>query len=203
MKDKIKTEIDKVRKEFLLLVKKQGRQKIIAYLYIIFSLLAVTVFGAFAIQPTLATISELHKKKDDGEFLLQQLKTKNRSLQNLSSQYQQMEPELEKVYSAIPTTPQIPELIRKVEILANRNNLVLQNLNTGPIELYPTTRTTIQLFSYTVNISAVGTESSINAFIQELINIDRIISIERLSSGTAEEELFSATIIGRAYFIKE
>lgn len=203
MKDKLKFEILKIKKEFGLLIKKQGKDRIITYLYIIFSLAAVTVFGVFAIQPTLSTISELHKEKDDGEFTLQQLKVKNQSLQKLGAQLQQIESDVELVYEAIPTSPQIPELVRKVEILTNQNNLAIEGLTTGAIELYPTTRAGTQLFSFTINISAVGTESSINAFIQELINIDRMISIERLSTGTAEQGLFSANITGRAYFIKE
>jgi len=203
MKEKLKIELIKIKKEFYSLIKNQGKQKIITYLYIIFSLAAVTFFGLFAIQPTLATISELHKEKDDGEFTLQQLKTKNQSLQRLSSEFQQIEPDINKVYEAIPTSPKIPELIRKIETLANKNNLAIKSLTTGAIELYPTTRAGVQLFSFTVNISAVGIESSINIFTQELVNIDRIISIERLSSGTAEDRLFSTTIIGRAYFIKE
>lgn len=203
MKERIIIELIKIKKEFNSLIKKQGKQKIIAYLYVIFSLAAVTFFGLFAIQPTLSTISELHKEKEDGEFTLQQLKTKNQSLQRLSSEYQQIETDIEKLYEAIPTSPKIPELVRKIEILTNTNNLAIQSLTTGAIELYPTTRAGAQLFSYTINISAIGTEGSINSFIQELINIDRIISIERLSSGTAEQGLFSTTITGRAYFIKE
>ena len=203
MKERLKIELLKIKKEFYSLVKKQGKQKIITYLYVIFSLAAVTFFGLFAIQPTLATISELHREKDDAEFTPQQLKTKNQSLQRLSGEYQQIEPDIDKLYEAIPTSPKVPELVRKIEILSNTNNLAIKSLTTGAIELYPTKRAGTQLFSYTVNISAIGSESSINTFIQELINIDRIVSIERLSSGTAENNLFSATITGRAYFIKE
>ena|SRR3989344_6772369 len=203
MKERLKIELLKIKKEFYSLVKKQGKQKIITYLYVIFSLAAVTFFGLFAIQPTLATISELHREKDDAEFTLQQLKTKNQSLQRLSGEYQQIEPDIDKLYEAIPTSPKVPELVRKIEILSNTNNLAIKSLTTGAIELYPTKRARAQLFSYTVNLSAIGSESSINTFIQELINIDRIVSIERLSSGTAENNLFSATITGRAYFIKE
>ncbi len=126
MKERLKIELLKIKKEFYSLVKKQGKQKIITYLYVIFSLAAVTFFGLFAIQPTLATISELHREKDDAEFTLQQLKTKNQSLQRLSGEYQQIEPDIDKLYEAIPTSPKVPELVRKIEILSN-----------GGIEGYP------------------------------------------------------------------
>lgn len=108
MKERLKIELLKIKKEFYSLVKKQGKQKIITYLYVIFSLAAVTFFGLFAIQPTLATISELHREKDDAEFTLQQLKTKNQSLQRLSGEYQQIEPDIDKLYEAIPTSPKVP-----------------------------------------------------------------------------------------------
>lgn len=203
MREKLTFELLKIKKEFALLIKKQGKDRIVLYLYIIFSLAAVTIFGLFAIQPTLATISELHKEKDDGEFTLQQLRTKNQTLQRLSAELQQIESDTDLVYEAIPTAPEIPELIRKIEILSNTNNLALQSLSTGAIELYPTTRAGTQLFSFTFTVSVEGAENSINTFIQELINLDRIVSIERLNTGTAERGLFSANITGRAYFIKE
>ncbi len=203
MKERLKIEIIKIKKEFHSLVKKQGKERIIASLYIAFSLAAITIFGFFAIGPTLSTISELHKEKEDGEFTLEQLKIKNQALQRLSSEYQMIQADIDKVYAAIPTSPKIPELVRKIEIMSNRNNLAIQDLRTGSIELYPTTRTGTQIFSYTLTVSVVGSELSINAFTQELINIDRIISIERLSTGTAERDLSSTTLTGRAYFIKE
>jgi len=203
MKERLSIELVKIKKEFENLIKKQGKQKIITYLYIIFSLMAITVFGLFAIAPTASTISELHKEKDDGEFTLEQLGIKNQALQKLSSEYGNVEPVLDKIYAAIPSSPKIPEVIRKIEILANRNSLAVQNLSTGAIELYPTSRPGTQIFSYTINVSALGTETSINTFIQELINTDRIISVERLNSGISENNLFSTTITGRAYFIKE
>lgn len=203
MKDRFKIEISKIKKEFYSLLRKQGKQKIITYLYIIFSLIAITVFGFFAIRPTLATISELHKEKEDAEFTLEKLEKKNQALQSLSSEYSQIENDLIIVNDAIPASPKIPELTRKIEVLANRNNLVIQTLNTGPIELFPATRVGSSLFSYTITVTAVGVESSINSFIQEVINFDRIISIERITSGSAERDLFSATITGRAFFIKE
>ncbi len=203
MKERLKIELNKVKKEFYALLRKQGKQKIITYLYLIFSLMAITVFGLFAIRPTLGTISELHKEKEDAEFTLEQLEKKNQSLQALSSEYQQIEDELTIVNNAIPASPRIPELTRKIEVLANRNNLIIENLTTGPIELFPATRVGSPLFSYTITVTAVGEEFSINSFIQEIINIDRIMSIERITSGSAERNLFSATVTGRAFFIKE
>jgi len=201
--EKIKGQIKNIKKEFADLIRKQGKQKVITYLYVIFSLFAVTIFGVFAINPTFSTISELHKEKEDAQLTLEKLETKNQSLQRLNGEYQQIEGRLDSVYAAIPASAKIPELTRKIEVLANRNNLAIESLNTGAIEIFPANRSTSPLFSYTITVSVLGVEADINSFLQDVINFDRILSIERVTSGKAERDLFSATITGRAFFIKE
>lgn len=202
MKEKLTFELKKIKKEFVHLLEKQGKQKVILYLYIIFSLIAISIFGAFAIGPTLATISELRKEKEDAELTLDQLITKNQSLQKLGAQYETISGQIDSVYAAIPTSPKIPELTRKIEVIANKNSLTIDNLNTGSIEIFPAKRSGSPLFSYSINVTVIGTESDINSFIQEFINFDRILSIDKISSGEFERGLFSATITGRAFFIK-
>ncbi len=203
MKERLTRELKRLRHEFQNAVNAYGKDKIIIYLYLIFSLIAITVFGLFAIRPTLATISELHKEKADSKETLDKMTEKNQNLQILAAHYQQIQSKLETVYRAIPTSPKIPELTRKIEVLANRNNLAIQSLSTGAIELYPAVRANSSLFSYTVTINVLGDESDINTFTQEFISFDRLISIDRITSGSAERGLFSATITGRAFFIKE
>ena len=58
---------------------------------IVFSLLALSIFGLFAINPTLSTIARLKKELSDAKFVDQQLTEK---IANLSS--------LQEVYLAVP-----------------------------------------------------------------------------------------------------
>ena len=60
-KDKIKAEIKSlIDKGNAILSASQNRQRVTAYLYIIFSLFALSFFGIFAIGPTITTISNLN-----------------------------------------------------------------------------------------------------------------------------------------------
>jgi len=203
MKERIISEILKIKREFYDTLKKQGEQKIIAYLYIIFSLIAITIFGLFAIRPTLSTISELQKEKKDSEFTLEQLEIKNQALQKLSAEYRLLEPKLDSVYLAIPKSSQIPDLARKFEVVANGNNLFIEALTTGPIEIFPAVKSNPPLFSYNITITVIGNNTDINSFIQDIVNIDRMLSIDRISSGKAERNQYTATLTGRAFFFKE
>ena len=75
--NKINQEIKElIAKGNLLLNAKQNKQRATAYLYVIFSLLAFSFFGIFAIGPTVTTISDLNKKYNEEKIALKELQQK-------------------------------------------------------------------------------------------------------------------------------
>lgn len=203
-KDQIKEEIKNlIAKSNAVLRASQNRQRVVAYLYIIFSLFALSFFGFFAIRPTLTTISDLNKKLDEEKLTLKQLKEKNAALKSLSAQYIDIEPDLGLVDNAIPQSPQIAQLVRQIEVLTKQFNLTVKKIDTGLMELYPARNATSSIYSFIFSVSVSGNEKDVNAFIGEVINMGRMVGIERLSTGKKLDNVYSSTITGRAFFHKE
>lgn len=193
---------DLVNKSNQYLNVQQNKQRVVAYIYIILSLFSLSFFGLFAIGPTLSTISELNKEYADGKNVLKQLQEKNSNLRSLNAQYLQIQPNLSLITNAIPDSPNVSQLTRQVEVLATKNNLVLQKLDTGLLELYPAKNSNTSIFSFMFSTTVSGSEKDINNFIVEIINIDRIIGIERLSTGKQQND-FTAAITGKAFFFNQ
>lgn len=180
----------------------QNKQRVVAYIYIILSFFSLSFFGLFAIGPTLSTITELDKEYTDEKAVLQQLQDKNSNLRSLNAQYLQIQPDLQLITNAIPDSPDVSQLTRQIEILATKNSLVVQKLDTGLLELYPAKNANTSIFSFMFSTTVRGGEKDINNFIAEIINIDRIIGIERLSTGKQQND-FTAAITGKAFFFNQ
>lgn len=181
----------------------QNKQRVTAYLYIIFSLVALSFFGLFAIGPTISTIFDLNKELGEDKEALKQLEAKNAALKSLSAQYIEIEPDLDLIDNAIPTNANVAKLTRQIEALSIKNNLAIQKIDTGLMELYPAKNANSPIFSFTFSLGVTGSEQDINSFIGDLINMGRMISIEKLTTGKKTESLFSANISGNAFFYKE
>lgn len=203
-KQKITEEIKSlIIKSNLILNASQNKKKVTAYLYVIFSLLALSFFGIFAIGPTITTISNLNKQYDEEKIALKELQDKNTALNSLKTQYLNIQTDLNLIDNAIPKSPKVAELTRQLEYLTISNNLIVQKIDTGLMELYPSKNANSPIFSFSFSISVAGSEQNINTFVGDVINMGRIISIERLSTGKQRNDLFAASITGKAFFFKE
>lgn len=180
-------------------ISKEGRQKIIGYFHITLTLFTVSFFGFFAITPTLSTISNLQKQYEDNKVIYDALNKKLSNLQLLDFQYKEIQPDLEIIYSAIPRTSQIPYLTRQVENIAGNSNVLLTKLNFSTVEIYPNVKKE-SIYSFTFSLTAEGAQEQVNNFIASIINFDRIIGIERITTGINEESKYVTSITGRAFF---
>lgn len=179
---------------------KHSQEKITAYLYTIFSLFAVSFFGFFALRPVIGTISELQKQLSDSKAVYKALNTKLDALNKLDVQYEAIQGSLPIVYDAIPKTSQIPTLTRQFETIAQTNKLTVNSINFGTFEFYPATNNSRELYSYTFTVDVEGKEGDINDFITSIISFDRILSIDKISTGKNSNGVFQATIVGQAYY---
>jgi Tfp pilus assembly protein PilO len=134
---------------------------------------------------------------------LKQLQDKNAALKSLSAQYIEIEPQLDLIDNAIPQSPKVADIARQLELLTIKHSLTVQKLDSGLMELYPAKNVNSPIFSFSFSIGVNGNEQDINAFIGDIINMGRIIGIEKLSTGKQQNNQFSASITGRAYFYKE
>lgn len=181
-------------------IDKTNKQKFTAYLYITLSLFTVSFFGIFAIKPTLDTISNLNKQYNDNQLVYEALKKKLVSIQSLDNEYVVIQKDLGRIYLAIPKTNNIPYLTRQLEELAKEKNVTLTKLDFGTIELYPATKPSPNLYSFTFVLSVEGSEENVNSFITGVISFDRIVAIDRIITGKTENNKFGTSVAGRSYF---
>lgn len=178
----------------------EERQKLISYIYITLTLFTISFFGFFAIAPTLATITNLNKQYRDNKLVYDALNKKLSNLQLLDFQYREIQPDLKLIYSAIPRNTQIPQLTRQLENIARNNNVSITRLSFGIVEIFPNNTRTSPIYSFTFTINLSGDESSANNFLIELINFNRIIGIERITTGKGDDNRYATSITGRTYF---
>lgn len=183
--------------QYISRIKKEDQERYTAYLYIILTLFTLSIFGMFAILPTLSTIANLRKQFEDSTQVSNALTAKFSALQTLSGQYQSLQPLLPLVYAAIPTSTQIATLTKQIEVLAQEYNLALIGLDFGTIELYPIKKLNPPIYSFTFNATLEGDEAAVNEFLTNLTNFERIITFDRISTGTLESGNFGVSLGGR------
>lgn len=199
MKQDYINEIKRIYEKSIASYPDEDVQKFSGYFFIILTLATVIFFGIFAIAPTLNTVSNLNKQYKDNMVVYQALSQKLANLTLLDSQYQTVKNDEPLIYAAIPQNSDIPKLTRQIENLVTQDNLNLKTLTFGSIEIYPNIKND-SIYSFTFVVSVAGAESDVNKFTSDIINIDRIIGIERISTGTDQNKQFSLSFTGRAFF---
>lgn len=175
------------------------RQKFIAYFYITISLFTLSFFGFFAIRPTIITIVNLNRQLKDNEQVLVRIKQKQQDLAKLTAQQDSLKNEIPLIEKAIPNAPKIPYLSRQIETVALKNNVNLTSLNFGTVDVSKAAPGS--LLSFSISITAEGSENDVNKFIRELTSIDRLLGFERFTTGKTKKDVFGGTIAMKGYFL--
>lgn len=182
------------------LLEKVNSQKFVFYLYLILTLIVVSFFGAIVIRPTLLTIFELREEFDDNEEIINKLDDKLDAISSLESQRTLLSEELSLLNEVIPESPQIPQLVRKIENLAVDNGIIISRIEVGAIEVYPNNKTDSPFFTFNFNMNVSGNTENLNSFLSDLIFFDRLISIDRVSGGSVSDGVGEYIIVARTYF---
>lgn len=172
---------------------------------IVLTLFTLTIFGLFAINPTLSTIANLQKQLEDSRFVDENLSRKITNLSMLQRRFNQLQGDLPVVYSAVPENPNVPTLMSQVYLIALEENVSINNLQTQEVELSKTTDAPNKYSSYIFNVSASGEYNNLLSFVNSLNRFERIVSIDTITLNTSTDLQVSAvqiSIRGEAYFKK-
>ena len=134
-----------------------------AYTMLGLTLLALSVFGAFAIRPALGTIAGLRKEVRDLRMVDQQLSEKLAALASAQSQYKTIKKELYLLDVAIPDTPEVPTLLTTVNKLSGRTGVTINSMTFEPIVSTPN-----QLDVLTTRVVLTGTFERVTTFLEQL-----------------------------------
>lgn len=184
---------------------KSARAKAVTML--IFSLMALSFFGVFAINPTLTTITELQKKVQDAELVDRKLTAKITNLSLLQKAYPSIEGDIPTVYDALPQTARAANLLGKIKALAENQNISLTGIQIQKVKLTSDTESSGAVEPFSITMSGTGTYEDISTFLRNLYTFDRIVTVDELTitkpvtSGESRELSFS--IKGFSYILFE
>lgn len=169
---------------------------------IVLTLLALSFFGFFAINPTVSTILKLRKELSDSEFAYRELETKIKNLSILRKGYSSMQPDLPIVTDAITLQPDVHILFAQVQAIAQKSNVKILKLQNFEVEIIKNNKTPgKKYYSYPFVIAGSGLFENISDFVSTITNMQRIIDIDIFSiSSAAEQSNLEFNIQASAFF---
>jgi len=194
---------DKFR-EYLKLLPNMKNERTKAITMLIFTFIALSILGIFAINPTLSTIIDLKKQLDDDEFVHQQLTTKMNNLSSLQLQYNELSNDLPVVYDAIPDNAKVTFLLGQVETIAKRSNIQLQFIRVSEVPLGDAKqKKNLSNADFEFSLQGTGTYDDMLVFAESLTNFNRIVTIKTFSVfKDSKDGSLLIGITGRGYFNK-
>jgi len=193
----------KIKKEkylgFLPDLKKEKTQK---YSSIIFSLVSLSFFGIFAINPTLSTIAKLKKELSDTKFVEEQLTKKISNLSSLQEKYSIVEKDIPIVLAAVPENPQVPLLIGQMQTVAKDAGVEITNLQSFEVDVSDSSSNQKKYSAFSFSIVVQGNYENLIYFISTLSSMERVISLDTLSINRQGNQsgILKLGIKGMAYF---
>ena len=178
------------------------KQRTQAFITIALTLFALSFFGIFAITPTLSTIANLQKQKDDNSFVEEKLDEKSTNLAQLVQKYAALQNDLPYVLRAIPLSPQVPTLTGKLYALGKNASVQIVRIQTFDVELAKKQEGLQRFSSFGFSLDVSGNYSDLIRYVTSLTNFDRMITIDSitLTKGTDKNTLLKLSIRGKAYF---
>lgn len=173
------------------------------FFYIVITLLALSFFGFFAINPTVSTILKLKKEVADSEFVFRELETKIKNLSSLRIQYDNMQNDLPVITDAITRDPNVHLLFAQIQAASQQSNIKIKKLQNFEVEILKNTNTPgKKYYSYSFVIVGNGSFADISDFVSTIRNMQRIIDIDifSINSQIEQNEPLEFNIQGIAFF---
>ena len=170
------------------------------------TLIGISFFAIFAINPTLSTIAQLNKQLSDSQFVEDELTKKIENLSVLRQQYNLLQNQLPVVFSAIPKTPSVVTLTGQIQAIAQTSNVEISQMQISKTDLFSSVvsggKSPSSPTSFTFGVSIKGNYEDILNFINLLVSFNRIITINSISISKdhAVTNLLQSNIQAKAYY---
>lgn len=147
------------------------------------TLFSLVVFGAFAIRPSLFTISKLNREVKKAREAEQILNQKINDLSQAQINYQLARKDLELVDEALPEDASVPAILETLALAAGRNNISLEGTKFEEIE----DKAGLKTLPFTVRTA--GKLENIQNFVAELENGVRQMDVQQVKMNRSGENL--------------
>lgn len=145
---------------------------------VVLTLIALSLFGLLAINPTLSTIAKLQKQIKDNEFVYRQLDKKIIDLNNLKTQYADLEGDLPFILEALPKDSNVSLLTAQIQSIGTTANVRIKKLQQSQVELFTNNKDPKKYSSYSFSILGSGSYEDIYKFVALLSNMQRVVNID-------------------------
>lgn len=185
-----KPEVSRYRRYYKALESMTQKPEHRAYTTAIFSFLAISLFGWYAIMPTLKTILFLRREIADNIKVNQQMEDKITNLIQAQAAYQSLEPQLPSMTQALPETSDMAGIIAQLKNLAALSQASISAIQVASIPLAsepktaPTgtgTTNSGKILEALLTVSLTAPYETLGTFLRGMMNMRRIITIDSLS----------------------
>ncbi|MBU0979002.1 MAG: type 4a pilus biogenesis protein PilO [Patescibacteria group bacterium] len=170
----------------------------------------VVFLGAFAIQPTLATMSKLVQEIEEKKEVDVKLGQKIASLSSAQTEYASLARQRDMLDEALPTYPDVVIDLKKIEKIASLNSILITNLSLSefPPEFNQNNPkmnlSSAKRQSLPVVLSIQGDYISIRSFVESLRSSRRSIEVKSvvfsLKKNRGKESLTASITLDIPYF---
>jgi len=169
----------------------------------------VIFLGAFAIQPTLATMSKLVQEIEEKKEVDLKLGQKIAALSSAQTEYASLVEQRNMLSDALPTYPDVVLDLKKIEKIASLNSIIITNLSLSEFPPEQTEGASPDLSlatrqSLPVVLSIQGDYISIRNFVESLRNNRRSIEVKSvvfsLKKNRGKESLSASITLDLPYF---
>jgi len=162
----------------------------------VFSFLAISLFAWYAIRPTAQTIIHLRREIEDKTALNKQMEDKITALIEVQEKYENIESKLPILKQALPNNPDAIILARQLRNLAASSGASISAIQIPSLpflgqEATPGAKIAPPkpLETFPISITLTGQYSSLKLFMDGLLNLRRITSIDLISFKVATTKL--------------
>lgn len=186
-----KTELHRYKRYYQSIGEVAVKPQTRAYTTAIFSFLAISLFGWYAIRPTLQTILFLQKEIDDNKLVNMQMEEKIGKLIEAHATYQSVQSDLPYLTQALPPAPEVLTAIGQIRNIAAIRGASISAITSSGAPLLskeqnaPNKTTALKVNrkvqSVPLSIIVIGTFDSLRGIIEDILSLRRIVTIETLN----------------------
>lgn len=160
----------------------------------VFSFLAISLFGWYAIRPTVQTILYLQREIKDNQEVSKKMEEKISALVVAQAAYQQVKSQIPLASQALPQSPDVISLVAQLRNLGNVTHASISSVQVATVPLLgrDASQSAVRknpggVGDYSMNVIAVGPFSALDEFLKGIIAMRRIATVEVMSITQAKE----------------
>lgn len=193
-----KQEYERYKKYYLSLDPLLNKPANRAYTAVIFSFLAISLFGWYAIRPTMQTIFTLKREISDRTQIDKKMEDKISALIEAQAAYENIQNVLPMLLQTLPMTAEPIRAVAQLRGLAAESGVTITGLSVTPVPLQnepipSKTPTAGKVNSIPITISVTGNYGDIKVFLMGLSDLRRITQITGMSFAPKNESSPIAT----------